>query len=84
MADDTFKDTSKDFQEGMIGNFLDYVHSARLEKGTAHARELIDEFNSTNVGGWKAGYGHKSGYGWPVERNGKTIYFDPKELKDPH
>src|SRR5690606_24661167 len=82
MADESFKDTTIDFQEGIIGSFLDYVHSARLEKGTAHGKKLIDEFNDTNQGGWKAGYGHQSGYGWPVERNGETIYFDTKKLKD--
>ncbi|KZE82270.1 hypothetical protein AV926_07175 [Myroides marinus] len=71
MADESFKMTTEDFQEGMIVNMLSYILGV---KNRANREKLIDVFNNSNSTGFEIGKSYKSGYGWEVKINNQTRY----------
>ncbi|MGG5506459.1 MULTISPECIES: hypothetical protein [unclassified Myroides] len=80
MSDESFSGTTEDFQKGMISAMASYLGGIRSRSTRS---ELINKFNSNNVGGYKL-EDFKSGYGYGLEKNGEKKYFDVKTKKEPN
>ncbi|WP_430614125.1 hypothetical protein [Flavobacterium sp. JP2137] len=82
MGNSSFSKATEDFQDGMVGNMLNYIIGVENIKVRG---ELIDNFNDTNVGGYKLDKSYRSGYGWGVSKNGGTKeYLNPVKPKSPN
>lgn len=60
MSNTSFSRATEEFQDGMVGNMLNYISGVENIRVTG---ELIDNFNNTNVGGYKLDKSNRSGYG---------------------
>lgn len=79
MEDNSFSETTSEFQDGMVGNMIGYLQGVKNRKLRS---ELVDQFNNSNKGGYKIDKSFTSGAGWGISKDGKEkVYRNIQKAK---